>query len=171
MKYILLTCVTILLALLGAGVAGADDYLGPPLGCDAPYCTYAPVVNFSATTSTIEVAGIALERDTSPFNGVVRLAQVYCNDMECAFALDLSFSPGAWINDDGAFTIEDVPIVYHGYAVLFSELGDERGPWYVVCEDDGRTPKLYMTYPGKNLDIGTIFVYVVGQTKMSWPGR
>lgn len=53
------------------------------------------------------VSGVAFDARFFPLGDrVLKLGEIYCNEFDCAVAVDLSFSPGVTTNPDGSFTID-----------------------------------------------------------------
>lgn len=121
-------------------------------------CTPTPAVA-TQTIPTVEpgkavVIGRLLSvQDDKPYNEViVRLAEVYYNGNEGAYALDAAFSPGATTDKNGYFVFNN--IVARKYVLI---VGDPLTAYVIYTGEDGKA-KVWDAAADKVLDMGTIKV-------------
>jgi len=121
--------------------------------------TYTPLVVRNFTSARSDVFGFVVDENGIPMDrGVIRLAQIYCNDIgECVFVLDVAHSPVGWVNpEDGSFYI---PKVYPRNYVIAYGWGDVSHNYQIICEPGTSTPKVWELLPDQDLDVGILSVW------------
>ncbi len=139
-----LTCA--LLLLVGIGCSGMADENKVAPNTAGPRTT--------TTAGQASVRGRVLSKRTStPLkNTVVRLAEVYRQGNEGAFALDGARSPGGTTNNEGVFTIENIEA--REYVLV---VGDVEGQYEIIPDQTGKA-HVWNAKAGEVVDVGDIEV-------------
>ena len=135
----------LILVFLLAGILASCAQAGG--GQPKPTPAPAPLAGKSNLTGRL-----LAKKDGAPLADVmVRLAQVYRQNGEGAFVLDLARSPGIHTDASGYFLIRDFdPNEY------FLVVGDPDNNHYWIVQDSDTKPISYKTEKDKVLDIGTL---------------
>lgn len=149
-SHILPSLLIILLGLAGA-LTGCSTQSVPTPAAVQPQPT--KTVDATPQAGQANLKGRLISQiDNKPLpNVAVRLAQIYRQNDQAAFMLDLARSPGNFTDKDGYFFIVDVlPAEYY---VIIGEPSDNH---YVIATDDKQKSILLTTEKDKVLDAGTI---------------
>lgn len=121
-------------------------------------CIWLPGLHSNYVYAEADVTGLVTDEFGIPMDsGIIRLAEVYCNEWgECAAALDLAWSPAGWVGEGGGFTIEQVSV--RKYVIVYV-IGDLDKSFQVICEPGTKNPRVWLPEAGAVLDVGTLAVW------------
>lgn len=123
--------------------------------CQSEPTSVAPVIPTPEPDKAV-ITGHLIHKGTgiAYVDTLVRLAEVYRNDAgDGAFALDQSFSPGAYTDENGYFIFTNLT---PGEFVIV--LGDPAVDYLIILDDTTQKAKIYQVDAGKTLDIGDLSV-------------
>jgi hypothetical protein len=91
-------------------------------------------------------------------NTIVRLAEVVRQNDQAAFVLDTAFSPGTISDENGNFTIMNVPA--QEYVIVVGNVEIYQG--YEILQDASGKANTYTVTAGEILDVGDLRVNLTG---------
>ncbi len=125
------------------------------VGCTNKPASLAPTIPTPEATKTVITGQLVNKASSIPYtNTLVRLAEVYRNEQgEGAFALDQSYSPGTYTDENGYFVFSNLT---PGEFVMV--IGDPTVNYLIITDETTNQAKIYKGDPGQILDIGTLSI-------------
>ncbi|HNS62960.1 MAG TPA: hypothetical protein PLS77_13010 [Anaerolineaceae bacterium] len=124
-------------------------------GCTDEPMNLAPTIATPEANKTVITGRLLNDESSAPYtNTLVRLAEVYRNEQgEGAFALDQSFSPGTYTDENGYFVFNNLT---PGEFVMV--VGDPTVNYLIIVDETSKQAKIYKGDAGQILDIGTLSI-------------
>lgn len=140
--------------------------------CQSATPTTSPIEAISSETQSVTQTEPALEADMGGMTGKVvssitnlplgetgiRLAEVVRQEGQAAFVLDTAFSPGAFTDAEGNFTLMNIPAME--YVIVVGNIEIYQG--YEILQDATGQARTYTVAAGEILDVGELKVGLTG---------